>query len=109
MGVFFVEKWVAGSGPAATHLSCFAKKSKQKKATTAPLPLRGACLCKTKMGSGRNSLPLQGAYPLASGYRYAGADSVPRIPCYTSNNVHFFFHFLSRTNGIFTVDNIHRL
>jgi hypothetical protein len=29
---------LAGGGPAATHFSCFAKKSKQKKATQAPLP-----------------------------------------------------------------------
>jgi hypothetical protein len=27
----------AGGGPAATHFSCFAKKSEQKKATAAPL------------------------------------------------------------------------
>jgi hypothetical protein len=29
---------LAGGGPAATHFSCFAKKSKQKKATAQPLP-----------------------------------------------------------------------
>jgi hypothetical protein len=28
----------AGGSPAATHFSCFAKKSKQKKATAKPLP-----------------------------------------------------------------------
>jgi hypothetical protein len=29
---------LAGGGPAATHFSCFAKKSKQKKATALSLP-----------------------------------------------------------------------
>jgi hypothetical protein len=29
---------LVGGGPTATHFSCFAKKSKQKKATTLPLP-----------------------------------------------------------------------
>ena len=29
---------VAGGSPAATYFSCFAKKSKQKKATAQPLP-----------------------------------------------------------------------
>jgi hypothetical protein len=33
---------LAGGGPAATHFSCFAKKSKQKKATAESLPLRGS-------------------------------------------------------------------
>ena len=30
----------AGGGPAASHFSCFAKKSNQKKATAKPLPSR---------------------------------------------------------------------
>ena len=40
----------AGCGPAATHFLCFAKESKQRKATTVPLPLRGPRLCRTKNG-----------------------------------------------------------
>jgi hypothetical protein len=40
----------AGCGPAATHFSCFAKKSKQKKATTRLAPFGGARLCITKNG-----------------------------------------------------------
>jgi hypothetical protein len=32
---------LAGGGPAAAHFSCLAKKSKQKKATAAPLPPSG--------------------------------------------------------------------
>ena len=41
---------VAGGGPAAAHFSCLAKKSKQKKATAKPQPLRVSRLCKAKNG-----------------------------------------------------------
>ncbi|MNJ74462.1 hypothetical protein D3C77_714010 [compost metagenome] len=58
-----MEKCVAGGGPAAAHFLCFAKESKQRKATATVVAL-----------GVNNSLPLQGAYPLASGYRYAGAE-----------------------------------
>jgi len=35
----FAAPWVqAGSGPAAAHFLCFAKESKQRKATAKPLP-----------------------------------------------------------------------
>ncbi len=61
------------------------------------------------MGSGRNSLPLQGAYPLASGYRYAGAEQCSANSLLHLKHIHFFFHFLSRTNGIVTVDHNHGL
>ncbi len=39
-----------GGSPAATYLSCFAKKGKPKKATALPLPLRGSRLCRSKNG-----------------------------------------------------------
>ena len=50
-------------------------------------------------GSETNSLPLQGAYPLASGYRSAGAGHVPRTPCFTSDMFRFFFRINSRSCG----------
>jgi hypothetical protein len=41
----------AGGSPAATHLFCFAKKGKRKKATEASLPPKGGPLCcKSKNG-----------------------------------------------------------
>ncbi|MBC3808095.1 hypothetical protein H8K52_12145 [Undibacterium seohonense] len=36
--VMIISRPLAGCGPAATHFSCFAKKSKQKKATALSLP-----------------------------------------------------------------------
>jgi hypothetical protein len=45
----------AGGGPAAAHFSCLAKKSKQKKATALPLPLRGSQHCERQSGK-RNKL-----------------------------------------------------
>ena len=41
---------VAGGSPAATHFSCFAKKSKQKKATAGTQPLRGSRCCRIQIG-----------------------------------------------------------
>jgi len=38
----FSSDELAGGSPAATHFSCFAKKSKQKKATAKARPLRGS-------------------------------------------------------------------
>ena len=39
--VFFGRAWFAGSGPAAAHFLCFAKESKQRKATALRRPLSG--------------------------------------------------------------------
>jgi len=39
--VFFGRGCVAGGSPAATHFLCFAKESKQRKATAIRRPLRG--------------------------------------------------------------------
>ena len=72
-----VERCVAGGGPAAAHFSCLAKKSKQKKATAKPQPLRGTRLYKSKNGKRTKLASLK----------------------LRSNNVHFFFHFSPRTNG----------
>jgi hypothetical protein len=38
LGFVLLSGLLVGGGPTATHFSCFAKKSKQKKATTLPLP-----------------------------------------------------------------------
>jgi len=54
------------------------------------------------MGNARNSLPLQGAQSLACDCRYAGEAHAPRNPSYTSNNGHFFIHFLPCSKGIDT-------
>jgi hypothetical protein len=59
------------------------KGSKRRRRKVAAL--RVPACAGQKMGKVRNSLPLQGAYPLASGYRYAGVVHAPRNPCYTSN------------------------
>jgi hypothetical protein len=46
---------LAGGGPAAAYFLCFAKESKQRKATALPLPLRGSQNCKRQSGK-RNKL-----------------------------------------------------
>ncbi|MFZ6749946.1 hypothetical protein [Undibacterium sp. Ren11W] len=84
-----VVRLLAGGRPAVTYFSCFAKKSKQKKATQSRCPCGMPNYAGRKMGNEANSLPLQGAYPLASGYRYAGVVHVPRNPCCTSDKLHF--------------------
>jgi len=80
---FFLRRCsVAGGSPAATHFSCFAKKSKQKKATAEPLALRASQCCSAKNGKRTK---------LACG----------------SDNVHFFIHFRHRITGSVRADNGH--
>ena len=83
---FVYVRLLAGGRPAATYLFCFAKKGMPKKATAKSPPLRVPACASQKMGNEANSLRLQGAYPLASGYRYAGVVHAPRNPCCTSNS-----------------------
>jgi hypothetical protein len=80
-----VVRLLAGGRPATTYLFCFAKKGMPKKAPQSRCPCGMPNCAGRKMGNEANSLPLQGAYPLASGYRYAGVVHAPRNPCYTSN------------------------
>ena len=68
-------------GPAATYFLCFAKESRQRKATALPLPLRGSRLCKSKNGKYPE---LASQAKLKQGY--------------------FFIHFLPRTNGSSTAE-----
>jgi hypothetical protein len=88
----------------ANYFLCFAKESSQRKATALCCPCGVPNFAKPKMGSVRNSLPLQGASSLASEDRYAGAKHASRNPCYTSNNGHFFIHFRRRKIGSATAE-----
>jgi len=100
------SSWLSMPGVARQPLTFFAspKKVSKERRPRRRCPFGVPVCAGQKMGSGRNSLPLQGAYPLASGYRNAGAEQCSAKPLLYLRHTHFFFHFLSRTNGICTVE-----
>jgi hypothetical protein len=62
----------AGGSPAAAHFSCFAKKSKQKKATQASLPFGFPIVQYKKWESLETRYALPWECSLASEHHYAG-------------------------------------